>query len=201
MLKEAYVFLKTRKKANLTMAAASVLVFLIMSVLGNTEDVSFMLRFGACYTPLILKGQYWRLITAMFLHFGFVHLIYNMICLVSLGDILESIVGSVRYLIIYFIGGIAGNLLSLLWEQHTGSYAVSAGASGAIFAVIGAVFSIMLRNRNRVSAIMLRRMAIMTLLMVVQGFTEAGTDNAAHIGGLVTGFLLALLLGGRRNRR
>ena len=199
-MQEIVVFFKTRKKLNLLMAAANVAVYIVLSILGDTLDGYFMLLHGAAYTPLILAGEYYRLFTAMFLHFGLTHILYNMICLIALGDVLESETGHVRYLLIYLIGGIAGNVVSMFWDLKVGSYAVSAGASGAIFAVVGALLWIVIRNRGRIGTITLRNLILMIVVTLGQGFLETGTDNAAHVGGLITGFVLAVLLY-RKNKR
>ena len=105
-MNELTAFLKTRKKANLTNVAINVLVFIVFSIIGNTEDAQFMLTHGACFAPLVKEGEVYRLFTAMFLHFGVEHLIGNMLLLIFLGDTLERVVGSVRYLIIYLLGGL-----------------------------------------------------------------------------------------------
>ena len=94
MLEEMIEFLRSRGKATLALLAANMIVFLVLSVMGSTQSTSFMLQHGACYTPLILEGEYYRLFTGMFLHFGLIHLVYNMICLVALGDLLEKEAGS-----------------------------------------------------------------------------------------------------------
>lgn len=197
---EVREFIRSRKKMNLLMVAINIVVFLVLSFMGNTEDGYFMLNHGACYTPLILEGEYYRLITGMFLHFGIYHIAYNMICLIFVGEYLEEIVGSVKYLIIYLGGGLVGNLLSMALEMRSGRFAVSAGASGAIFAVIGALCYIIIRNRRRVGTATLYRIGLMVILSVAQGFADVGTDNAAHIGGLVGGFLLAVLLYHKKQR-
>ena len=203
MQQEAIDFIRTRGKGTLGLAAANLLVFLLVSVRGNTEDVSFMLRCGACYTPLILEGQYYRLITGMFLHFGLMHLLYNMISLVALGDLLEKEIGTARFLLVYFLGGIAGNLASLGSDLllKGGGFTVSAGASGAVFAVIGALLIRVIARKGTPGSIPAGRMVLMTALMVLQGFTEKGTDNAAHVGGLIGGILLGLILGRRKPQR
>ena len=199
MDRELTTFFRTRKKANLAMVIINVAVFLVLSAFGSTESSAFMAEHGACYTPLIVSGEYWRLMTGMFLHFGLVHLLYNMVCLLALGNILETYMGSVRYLLIYMTGGIAGNLLSMAIELRSGIFAVSAGASGAIFAVIGAVLALVIRRGGRLGSISLERMGLMAILMIAQGFMETGTNNVAHVGGFITGLLLGLLLD-RRNR-
>ena len=194
MLREAEDFLRRAEKANLLMVAVNIIVFIAFSMIGDTESSGFMLSHGACYVPLVREGEYYRLFTAMFLHFGLMHLVYNMICLLSMGDMLEKEIKALRYLIIYLAGGVMGNVVSFFWETYLHDYAVSAGASGAVFAVIGAVLSIVLRRKGTRNEAMAKRMILMAVLMIAQGFLEAGTNNAAHIGGFATGFLLGLLL-------
>ena len=191
-------FLKTRKVMNSIMVLANMMVFIVMDWTGNTENTAYMLAHGASFVPKILEGEYYRLFTSMFLHFGIGHFFNNMLVLVALGNILESRIGKVRYVIIYVIGGIAGNILSAFWEMQTGNYTVSAGASGAVFAVIGALLYIVLKNHHQEKAINLRGLFLMTTLMLLQGFTRQGIDNAAHIGGFAIGFLLAVPLCGRK---
>ena len=200
MDRELMDFLKRAKKVNLTIVAVNLVVFLFLSLQGDTTDGRFMLEHGAAYAPYIMRGEYYRLFTSMFLHFGLTHLLYNMVCLLSLGDLLEKIVGPVRYLAIYLLGGMAGSLLSLLRGLHSVFIPVCAGASGAIFAVIGALLSIVLRLRNEQSRAMSKRLALMAVLMIAQGFMENGTDNAAHIGGFIGGLVLGFILW-RRPRR
>lgn len=187
-------FIKSRRKTNLAIVLINLIVYIILEIIGDTESSQFMVSHGAAYTPYILNGAYWRLFTSMFLHFGFYHITYNMLSLIFIGDILESVVGPVRYLIIYLAGGLCGNLLSLALSVRSGRYTVSAGASGAIFAVIGAIFYIALRNRSRFGENNMRRLILMIVLMIMQGVVDKGVDNAAHGGGLAGGFLLAILL-------
>ena len=97
-------------------------------------------------------------------------------------------------MIIYLVGGVLGNLLSLAVAVGTDDYAVSAGASGAIFAVLGALFCLVLRNRERINPEFAKRFAVMAVLSLIQGFTQAGTDNMAHLGGFVGGIVLCLIL-------
>ena len=187
-------FIKNRRKMNLAIVLINIAVYIVTECLGNTEDASYMLKCGAAYTPYILDGEYWRLITAMFLHFGFRHLLYNMISLLFLGDILETVVGPVRYVLIYLIGGIAGNVVSMLWTMNRTEIVVSAGASGGIMAVTGAIACIAVRNRRILGENSTKRLMLMVVLMIMQGVIEKGVDNAAHLGGLAAGALLAVLL-------
>lgn len=193
-MEEAITFIRSRKKMNLLIVAVNILVFVWLSIQGDTENGMFMLEHGACFGPAVLDGEYSRLFTSMFLHFGIYHLLNNMVCLIFLGDMLETLVGPVRYLAIYILGGLGGNLLSVTLEMRTEQFAVSAGASGAIFSVIGALLFIVARNKGRVGTLTGRGLATMAVLSVLQGFSDTGTDNAAHIGGLVSGFVLGFLL-------
>lgn len=173
----------------------NIAVFLIMSMFGDTEDSMFMLEHGAMFEPLITQEhEYYRIITSMFLHFGIEHLLNNMVMLGALGWNLELEIGRIRYLIIYMASGIAGNILSLYIGVSSSEYAVSAGASGAIFGLMGALFYVAIRNRGRLGRISGKGMFIMIALSLYFGITSGGVDNAAHIGGLICGFLLAVIL-------
>lgn len=179
----------------------NVLVFLGMSIFGMTEDSGFMLEHGAMYAPYITEGhEYYRMFTCIFMHFGFSHLLNNMLVQFVVGSYLEKEIGSIRYLIIYIASGLGANLLSLNYDLYTGSYAVSAGASGAIFGVIGGMLYVVLRSRGRVGTLTSRGLILMIVLSLYLGFTSTGVDNFAHIGGLITGFILAALLYRKRRK-
>lgn len=179
----------------LLLAAANIVVFLVLSFLGQTEDGSFMLAHGAMYVPLVVQnGEYYRMFTSMFLHFGFEHLANNMVSLLIFGMNLEAEIGPVKYLVIYFISGLGGNFLSAWADVAGGSYAVSAGASGAIFGLIGACLYVALRNRGRIGNISGRGVIFVIIFTFYYGLTSSGVDNMAHLGGLIGGFILGLLL-------
>lgn len=186
---------------NLLIIAVNILVFAMMEFLGSTQDAGLMLEWGAAYTPLILEGQWYRLFSSMFLHFGLGHLFNNMLLLLFMGDLLEKLVGKWRYLLIYLGSGLAGNLLSLFWELRTGDMYVSAGASGAIFGVVGGVLVLVLKNRGRVQDVTVRRLGFMVLLTIYYGFQTVGVNNAAHIGGLLGGILFTWILCPHKYRR
>ncbi len=192
-MRDAVHALKSRQPVNLAIVGINILIYILPGFFGESAR-DLLLREGAAYTPLIVwAGQYYRLFTSMFLHFSVSHLLNNMFILFFLGDELERFAGKLRYLVIYLGGGLIGNLVSMAWDLHTGEAAMSAGASGAIFAVIGALVAMVLLNRGRVPHYTQRRMFLMAALCVLQGLTSAGVDNAAHIGGIAGGFLLALL--------
>ena len=172
----------------------NVAVFLGLSLIGMTEDSEFMMEHGAMYVPYLMEGQrYYTIFTSIFLHFGFSHLMNNMIMLLVIGYNLEPEIGKLRFLIIYFGSGVIGNMVSAGCDISRGSYAVSAGASGAIFGIVGALLYVVIRNHGRLGEISTRGLVLMAGLSLYYGFTAQGVDNAAHVGGLVSGFLLAVL--------
>ena len=178
----------------IAIAAANVLIFLGLSFMGMTEDSAFMMEHGAMYVPYLMNGErYYTLITSMFLHFGFSHLMNNMVMLLVIGYSLEPEIGKIRFLLIYLGSGLMGNFVSAWFDVSQGSYAVSAGASGAIFGIVGALLYVAIRNHGRVGEISTRGLVLMAGLSLYYGFTAQGVDNAAHIGGLISGFLLAVL--------
>ncbi len=173
----------------------NVAVFFILTMFGDTEDAVFMLQHGAMYEPYIIEGhEYYRIFTCLFLHFGITHLLNNMVLLGALGWNLELEIGKVRFVIIYFASGIIGNIVSLFYDLTLEQPAVSAGASGAIFGLMGALLYVVIANRGRLGRLSGRGMLVMVILSLYFGLTSTGVDNLAHIGGLVSGFLLAVLL-------
>ena len=180
---------------NIIIVAINICVFFFLEWLGDTESAQFMAEHGAIYPPfVILEGEYYRLFTAMFLHFGIRHLFNNMLVLFFLGDNLERAVGHVKYLVIYLLSGICAGVFSIYMMTKTGDMAVSAGASGAIFGMIGALLYIVIINKGRLEDITFQRLGLMIILSLYMGFTSTGVDNMAHIGGLISGAILALLL-------
>ena len=193
-------FLMTRKKANLTIVIINIVVFIVLSIIGDTTDGQFMVNHGAAFTPYILAGDYYRLFTSMFLHFGIEHLINNMLVLFVLGSRLERVIGKLRFIVIYLAGGMTGSVLSLVWDLRQGEYAVSAGASGAVFAVMGAMIYVVIRNKGRLEDLSVRQILVMAVFSLYFGFASSGVDNAAHTGGLAAGFLLAIFCYHRRKK-
>ena len=177
------------------LVVANIIVFLLVEFTGGTDNTRHMLQWGACYGPYVWEeGQWYRIFTCLFLHFGMAHLANNMLVLAVLGMRLEGVLGHVKMLLVYFVGGMGGNLLSLALEKRSGDYTVSAGASGATFALMGAVLLVALRNHGRMQDLGLRQILIMAALSLYLGFVSEGVDNAAHVGGLLGGFLVAALL-------
>lgn len=179
---------------NFLMMGINILIFVLVEATGSSEDAEHMIRWGAAYTPLIQEGEYYRLFTCMFLHFGLEHLLNNMFLLLFVGYYLEQYVGKVYYLVIYLGGGLLGSLCSWAAEAAQGEAVVSAGASGAIFAVLGALGIAVWRCRGQRNNLSIRRLLLMILLSIYVGFRSAGVDNLAHVGGLFGGALVALII-------
>lgn len=171
------------------------LIFLIVEFTGGSENGQHMLECGAVYAPLIIEqGQWYRMIISMFLHFGAPHLINNMLVLFVLGQRLEPVTGKMKFLLIYILGGLGGNLISLIWDMRTGNYSLSAGASGAVFAVMGGMIYVIIRHRGRVADLNMKQMLLMAAFSLYFGFASGGVDNAAHAGGLLCGFIAAVIV-------
>ena len=137
--------------------------------------------------------EYYRLVTAMFMHFGIGHLVNNMLVLFVMGEPLEQALGHFRYLILYFVSGIGANWISMM-RKGADSMVISAGASGAIFGVIGGLLSLAALNKGRLGNLSTRQLMIMVLFSLYFGFTSTGVDNTAHVSGLILGAILGILL-------
>lgn len=172
----------------------NVLIFIAVELTGTSQDAWHVLNYGAAYTPYIVeKGEVYRLFTSMFLHFGIEHLVNNMLVLFVLGSRLEQVIGKIRFVLIHLLGGIAGNILSLVLELRSQEFSVSAGASGAVFAVMGAMIYVVIRNKGWLGDLSMRQVLVMAAFSLYFGFTSSGVDNAAHVGGMIAGFVIAVL--------
>ena len=174
----------------------NVIIFFIEIIAGGSEDTETLLRLGAAYTPYIIeKHEWYRLILPIFMHFGIEHIASNSLALLAMGQYVEAYYGRVRYIIIYMISGIAGNLLSVAIELFTGSYAVSAGASGAICGLLCSMIIFAIDPKTRKS-FPISRIIISLALVLLPGFTDASVNAAAHLGGVIAGFLTGLIMYG-----
>ena len=183
-----------KEPATMALILINVLVFIAVEFTGTSQDAWHVLEYGAAYTPYIIQnGEVYRLFTSMFLHFGIEHLVNNMLVLFVLGSRLERVIGKIRFLLIYLLGGIAGNVVSLFLELKMQEFSVSAGASGAVFAVMGAMIYIVIRNKGWLGDLSMRQILVMAAFSLYFGFASTGVDNTAHVGGMVSGFFLAVI--------
>lgn len=180
---------------NTILIIINVVIFCLLELIGSTNDIDFMVGHGAMFWPLVIENrQIYRLFSYMFLHFGFSHLFNNMLVMFAIGDIVERAVGKIKYLFIYFISGILAGLASMVYNIWQENIVVSAGASGAIFGLVGAMLYIVIINKGHVEDLSSRQLALFILFSLYGGFTSQGIDNIAHIGGFIAGFILAVLL-------
>lgn len=156
---------------------------------GFSTDLSVMTRFGAKVNDLIAAGEFWRLMTSVFLHFGPLHLAFNMLFLYNLGPGLELLFGHWRYLIIYLAAGLAGSVASFAFTPG-----ISVGASGALFGLIGSFLYFWLR-KPKLGRRIGKEMVSLLLFNVIFGLLNPSVDNWAHFGGLIGGFLASAAVG------
>ena len=193
-LKDFIDFLKPKEGYFITpiIIYANIGIYLLMSVIG-LGFISFkghdLLQWGANYGPLTKGGEWWRLITNTFLHGGIMHLLTNIYGLLFVGIFLEPLLGRTKYLIAYIFSGILASVTSIWWYDAT----ISVGASGAIFGLYGIFLALLVTKVF--SADFAKSFLISTLIFIafnlLMGLT-GGIDNAAHIGGLVSGFIVGL---------
>jgi rhomboid protease GluP len=180
-----------------TLVAINVLVFLFTVWRGADimePNGGLMILLGSDYGPMTTTGEWWRVVTSMFLHFGLLHIALNMWALWGTGQLVERLYGSKHYLLLYMLAGICGSVASVSWNPLVNS----AGASGAIFGVFGALLAFVFNKKAGVPASIMRQHQSSTIGFIAYnlfyGFIHGGIDNAAHIGGLVGGFVFGWLL-------
>ena len=178
--------LRRQPVISIALVAINVVVFLLCRFSGK------LLYMGDLDAVRILRdGEYGRILWAMFLHTGMDHLFNNMLILFFLGSMIESEIGHVRYAVLYFLSGIGGNLLSLYIKVINNIFTASVGASGAIFGMDGALLAMVLFSDRRLENVTMPRVLLMIACSLYSGFVGGNIDNAAHVGGLITGFVTA----------
>lgn len=170
--------------------AINILIFLYTFSLSDWDEYLFFLDWGQLNAP-ITNGEYYRLFTAMFLHGDQWHIFFNAYALYFLGRLVESLFGTARFALIYFLGGLTGSLASFIFSDPN---RISVGASGAILALFGAAVVYFYHHRQlhgQAGRQQLQHFMFIILLNLALGFSSSNIDNAAHIGGFVGGFILA----------
>ncbi len=172
----------------------NVLIFILMAIngAGIFESDGFVhIRWGSNYTPLTLSGDWWRLLTNVFIHFGIIHLAMNMYCLYTVGVYLEPMLGKVKYIAAYMCTGILASIVSLWWHKDVVN---SAGASGAIFGLYGLFLAMLTTNLipKQVRKSLLQSIGIFVVYNLAYGM-KSGVDNSAHVGGLLSGFVIGYI--------
>ena len=171
----------------------NIVLFVLETLAGGSENTMVALDFGALTADLVLAGEWWRLFTSMFLHFGSGHLASNMVTLFLFGNAVESLLGHGRMLVLYLASGLAGNVLWLVLELRAAEDAISAGASGAIFGLVGVYVAMALIPEMR-RYVSVRNVIIMLILNFAYGAESTNINLAAHAGGLIVGTLMGYLM-------
>lgn len=190
---------RIKKKSLLTMnnllILINIIVFIILAIGGNVYSADYMKSRGAMQAKLVIEqGQVYRLMFAMFMHFGIEHLLGNMIIMFIAGNMLERFVGWFKYTIIYIGGGLIAFVMSCLFYYLIRPQVVAAGASGAIFAIIGALISLALFDRDVRYHLRPINIILLAVYLVGSSLFDTGVDNVAHIVGLISGFAIALIM-------
>lgn len=184
-LKESKAYVSTG------IVALNAIIFLICTFTGN-----LLYNIGEISPRVFFEGgQYYRIFTSMFLHADIEHIASNMIILFGLGMMMEQETGHITFGVLYFLTGIIGNAASLFYKIYMGEWAVaSLGASGAVFGMEGVLLAFVMQYLERMRYASWEKIAIMVIYSIYCGIRSENIDNAAHIGGFVSGFLLGLLV-------
>ena len=189
--KAADVFKMKKPIITVSILFINAVIFLLMYAFGNgSTDALTLVKFGALYKPLVLKGEFYRLFTSAFLHIGLIHLLVNSYSLYVLGVQLESFLGKFKYLFVYVVSALCGSLMSIVFSSN-----ISAGASGAIFGLLGSLLYFGYNYRVYLGSVLRSQIIPLIILNLGLGFFIGGVDNAAHIGGLIGGALATMAVG------
>ncbi len=171
--------------------AICIILFILMELSGGSTNSQTLLKYGANLDVLVKNGEYYRLFTCIFLHIGIMHLLCNLYSLYVIGREVENLFGKIKYIIIFILSGIFGSIMSLAFTHNT----ISAGASGAIFGLLGALLYFGMHYRTYLGEAIKRSIIPIIVVNLIIGFFAEGIDLAAHIGGLVGGVLVAMMVG------
>jgi rhomboid protease GluP len=178
----------------ITFLMINIVVFIVLSIHGSTTDSYYMMDHGTLVPKLVVEqGEYYRIVTAFFLHFGIAHLFNNMLLMGYLGVRLEQYLGHVKFAMLYLLTGIAGNVFSLIYYLSREPYASCAGASGAVFGIVGAMLWLVIKHRGHLEGLTTRQLLLMILFTLYNGVTGTGINNVAHVAGLISGILLCMV--------
>jgi len=167
----------------------NLIVFAVMELNGGSENIQNLIDFGALYPEMVFEnGEIFRLFTNMFVHIGFAHIASNSLSLYILGTRSERYFGKILFLSVYLLSGVGASVMSLLFTNS-----ISAGASGAIFGIMGAMLTHSAANGKSMGGFSAYFMVLFSLINIGAGFFMSGVDNAGHIGGFLTGCIISFL--------
>lgn len=181
-----------------SLIAINVMAYLLTAFLSHdiiNSNINVLVFLGGKVDSLIAQGEYYRLITCMFLHGGIIHLAFNMYALYAIGPVIEKFFGHSRYFAIYMVSGLCSSLLSFFMSPG-----ISIGASGAIFGILGACLVFAVKMKNRIGREFLTNIVMVIAINLFIGFSTSFVDNFGHLGGLAGGILSSLILFKRHGR-
>ena len=176
-------------KVTYALLAINIIVFLIMTMAGGSENIDNLVRFGAVVKSRVAGGEWWRLLTASFIHIGFAHILFNMYFLSQLGPVFEKLFGSINFLIIYLLAGIMGNLMSFAFGNVS---TVSAGASTSLYGMFGLAIGMMMNYKDDAILRSFGASFISVIAInIVYSLLSPRVGMLGHLGGLLGGLLLS----------
>ena len=189
-MKEFLRNIKQYPYVSIVLVSINCIIFLLCQIMG--ED--FASRGYLGIRGVLIEKEYGRFLWSMFCHSDVEHLFNNMILLLFLGSMLEKVIGHLPFAVLYFLSGIGGGALSLFAKYISGDWSVSLGASGAVFGLDGLLLAVVILLWDRVPEITPLRVGLMIGLSLYSGFTVDNIDNVAHVGGLLTGFVVGIII-------
>ncbi|QPC46875.1 rhomboid family intramembrane serine protease [Mangrovibacillus cuniculi] len=180
----AQTFQRTKPFVSYVLLAMQIFMFLVLERSGGSTNIPTLIQYGVKVDEMMIQGEWWRLVTPVFLHIGFLHLVMNSLGLYFIGTLVEQIFGKWRFLFIYLLAGVGGTAASFAFTDG-----ISAGASGAIFGLFGALLYFGLAKPRLFFRTMGMNVLLVIAINIAIGFTLPGIDNAGHLGGLLAGFL------------
>jgi rhomboid protease GluP len=186
-----------------SLIAVNLSAFFLENWLGDSQELATLYRLGALVQEEVVLGEWWRVITANFLHFGWGHLLTNMFGLYILGKFTELSLGRIRYTIVYFLSGVGAMALYIYWSLQVGiSRYLLLGASAAIMGLVGAIAAVFLRDwlreRNQNNSQKLQQIILLILLQFALDRIMPQVSSLSHLFGLGIGFILGIILGKRK---
>ena len=172
----------------------NVVIYIILNIFLLQNGIDVISNLDNSWTAVKWNGEYYRIFTSMFLHADLNHLLNNMFVLFIIGKRYEESEGRFRFSLVYFLGGILASIASLSYNMIMRNEIVSLGASGAIFALIGASVASVVKYKNKLKTISKKQMILFAVFSLYAGFANTSTDNIAHLGGFVSGFLIGLVI-------
>ncbi len=169
----------------------NLIVLILMELSGGSENRNVLISFGAMNMSIFQNGDYYRVFTATFLHIGFMHFIYNSLALYIFGTRTEKYFGSIKFLVLYIISAVIGNFMNSFFSPPL---TVLAGASGGIYGLLGACLAMTQVTKRSVNGLSFYSILIFALSGVLLGFANPSIGNIAHLGGLLAGYLIGLIL-------